>query len=323
MADPRQPQRSWRQRARLRLEQTLAATLQAVRRLRHRRLATLLTAAVIGSALVLPGCLFYLGTLDSDFSRRLDAAREVSVYLRSGSSDGEALALTRALASRSDVKGARYISPADGLAEFRRWSGLGATVDALGRNPLPGAIIIEPRADASDAAGLERLSADLRRMPVITDVQTNAIWIRRYASLIQMLHRLGGTLGLLLCGSVLLTVSNTIRLQIEAVRDEIEILALVGADAAYIRRPFVLTGIGYGLLGGLIAIALLTGFILLLRQPVTELSLAYGGLIRWTLPSNRLCWALLLCSGGLSGVAAWAAASLQLRQLSHKVIEPA
>jgi hypothetical protein len=67
----------------------------------------------------------------------------------------------------------------------------------------------------------------------------------------------------------------------------------------------------------------LTGFILLLRQPVTELSLAYGGLIRWTLPSNRLCWALLLCSGGLSGVAAWAAASLQLRQLSHKVIEPA
>jgi cell division transport system permease protein len=99
-------------------------------------------------------------------------------------------------------------------------------------------------------------------------------------------------------------------------------LALVGADAAYIRRPFVLTGIGYGLLGGLIAVALLIGFVLLLRQPVTELSLAYGGLIRWTLPSTRLCWALMLCSGGLSGLAAWVAASLQLRELSHQVVEP-
>ncbi|MGZ5322464.1 MAG: permease-like cell division protein FtsX [Solirubrobacterales bacterium] len=61
---------------------------------------------------------------------------------------------------------------------------------------------------------------------------------------------------LLLVASLLL-VGNTIRLSIYARRREVEVMQLVGATNWFIRWPFVVEGIICGLIGGLVAIAIL------------------------------------------------------------------
>src|SRR3546814_9036829 len=71
-------------------------------------------------------------------------------------------------------------------------------------------------------------------------------------------------------------ISNTIRLDIEARREEIEVMKLVGAPDSFIRRPFLYTGFWHGLLGGVLAWILVTAGVHALAGPASMLAKAYG-----------------------------------------------
>jgi len=73
-----------------------------------------------------------------------------------------------------------------------------------------------------------------------------------------------------------LVVGNTVRLDIQARREEISILQLLGATDGFIRRPFLYLGAIYGLAAGTLAIGLLTLAASALRPPIAELAAAYG-----------------------------------------------
>src|SRR5690606_1345727 len=85
-----------------------------------------------------------------------------------------------------------------------------------------------------------------------------------------------GVLGLLLALAILLVVGNTIRLAIAARVDEIRVVKLVGGTNAWVRRPFLYTGLWYGMVGGLLAWLLLIICWLVLRGPVADLAQLYG-----------------------------------------------
>ena len=86
-----------------------------------------------------------------------------------------------------------------------------------------------------------------------------------------------GTITIVLGLAALLIVANTIRLALYARRDELEILALVGASRTFVRVPFMLEGTIQGLLGGLIALLVVFGaFELVLPQVRTGLELVVG-----------------------------------------------
>ncbi len=87
--------------------------------------------------------------------------------------------------------------------------------------------------------------------PLQQDVVDNLVRITRFS-------RVAGALMVLaLVGVTLFVIMNTIRVAVYAWRQEIEIMKLVGATDWFIRWPFVLEGVLYGLIGALIAIALL------------------------------------------------------------------
>jgi cell division transport system permease protein len=117
----------------------------------------------------------------------------------------------------------------------------------------------------------------------------------------------------LLALSVLLVIGNTIRLNIENRKEEIEVSKLIGATPAYIRRPFLYTGIWYGLFGGIISLVLvhlaLIGFV----SPVNELAGLYGStfVIKGLGVSTALY--ILLISSLLGLLGAWIAVGRHLR----------
>ncbi len=307
--------RPLRQRALVWIEQHCAAAADACGRLCGAPLASALTVAVIGIALTLPATLAVIVENTRLAARGFDAALDVSVYLKGGLPEAESRRLASRVAGRADVQTTRYVSPDEGLQEFRQWSGLGATLDVLGGNPLPGAIIVRPRATASDPAAIDRLVADLRGLSAVDQVQFDGLWVRRYSSVIDAIARVAQILGGLLAGAVLLIVGNTVRLDVAAHRNEIEILKRLGASDRFVRRPFLYGGVTYGLLGGLVSTLLVELLVVAGGGPVGRAAAAYGSLYKVAAPSGPLV--LLLLGGGplLGWLGAYATTTRQLRKI--------
>jgi cell division transport system permease protein len=236
-------------------------------------LANLLTWLVIGIALALPGGLYV--TLDNleAASSNWDGKAQISLFLHQAVSEQGSRKLAKKLRLNPDIDEVVYKSPTEALAEFQRQSSFGNVLDQLDSNPLPAVLIITPSSRNSDVVTqlYETLSATAQVEQAILDLE----WVQRLQSMMELGRRLTATLALLLCAGVLLVIGNTIRLAIESRRDEIIIVKLVGGTNAFVRRPFLYTGLWYGLGGGLMAWLIINLGLWLIAGPVTDLTGLY------------------------------------------------
>lgn len=237
--------------------------------------ASLLTASVIGITLVLPAALHLVFSNLDALSYSWEGAVRASLFLSDDLNEAEGRRLTERIAARDGVAAADYISRADALAEFRKLSGLGPALDALEENPLPAVIVVHP-ANTDDADRIAALVDELADAPGVARAQLDQAWLRRLYAILDVAQRGATLLAVLLACAVLFIVGNTIRLDIENRRDEIEVMKLVGAPDAFIRRPFLYSGFWYGLGGGLLAWLLLSLCLIALAGPVRELAGLYG-----------------------------------------------
>src|SRR5690606_16671515 len=117
-----------------------------------------------------------------------------------------------------------------------------------------------------------RIAEAARRLPKVSHVQADAAWAERLDALLALGRSALALLALLLGLALVAVTFNTIRLQILTQRAEIEVSRLVGATDAYIQRPFFYFGVLQGLLGGLLALAIVAGSLVLLDPDVAALS---------------------------------------------------
>jgi len=233
--------------------------------------ATALTVAVMALALALPlGLSIALDNLKV-FTGSVQQSRDISLFLKPAIDGATAQDLAASLRARDDVAGVVLRTPEEGLAELRQSAGLGEAIDALGENPLPSLLIVTPAGD-DDAA----LAKALEALPQADLVQHDALWRQRLDAWLGFGARLVQVLSLLLGLGAVLVVGNTVRLDIQARREEIGVLQLLGASDGFIRRPFVYLGAWYGLGAGVLALALVGACGLALRAPLVALSQSYG-----------------------------------------------
>nr|VFK31103.1 MAG: cell division transport system permease protein [Candidatus Kentron sp. MB]VFK34556.1 MAG: cell division transport system permease protein [Candidatus Kentron sp. MB]VFK76876.1 MAG: cell division transport system permease protein [Candidatus Kentron sp. MB] len=238
--------------------------------------ATLMTGTVIGIALALPAGLYVLLENAEEISRRWEGAAQISLFLKIDKTDNEARALAAELRKHPELARVEVITRSQALLEYRQLSGFDAVIDALdGENPLPAVLVLYPAPSYSSLIAIQRMLDQLEQRDEVESAQFDLQWLKRLYTMMEIVER--GILGLavLLGFGVLLIIGNTIRLGIWNRRDEIEIAKLFGASDAFIRRPFLYTGLWHGLLGGLIAwifIALFLGF---LSEPISELATLY------------------------------------------------
>ena len=294
------------------------ALLGALGRLARSPLATALTLLVIGLALTLPAALSLLVTNAEGATGGFTQAVDMSVYLKSGVSLKRARHLAEQARTIPGVKSVAVISAAQGLREFRKYSGFGAALDALHRNPLPNVLHIVPRPETSSAADLERLRRDLASWPAVDMVQLDAQWALRFNAILGVLRRLVSTAALLLGAGVLAVIGNTIRLEIQGRHAEIEVTKLVGGSDAFVRRPFLYTGMLYGLGGALLAWLILEVALIGLAGPVARLAQLYGSAFALTGLTGRQCGELF--GGGLvlGWLGAWLSAHRHLRSIEPR-----
>lgn len=294
------------------------ALLGALGRLSRAPLATVLTLLVIGLALVLPAALGLLVRNAESATGGFGHAVDMSVYLKSGVSLARARTLAAEARAEPGVAAVSVISAAQGLRQFRRYSGFGAALDALHGNPLPNVLRIVPQPRASSAAALEGLRGTFARWPEVDMVQLDAQWVLRFNAILALVRRLVSIAAVLFGAGVLAVIGNTIRLEILNRRDEIEVTKLVGGSNAFVRRPFLYTGMLYGLGGALFAWLVLEGAVLGLEAPVAHLAKLYASGFALTGLAGRELLALFGGGTALGWFGAWIAARRHLRDIEPR-----
>lgn len=235
--------------------------------------SSMMTWAVIGIALSLPLALNLIVDNVAQASKGWDGAPQLSLYLQPTTTESQAQKLALEVGKRPGIIEANYVSPDQALKEFQSASGFGAVIEGLDENPLPGVIVVKPVAETIDV--VETLQQELANYPAVALAQLDIEWVQRLYSMMSLLERLVLALSLLLALAVMLVVGNTIRLAIESRRDEILVVKLVGGSDSFVRRPFLYTGIWYGLGGALFAWLVIQVSLLWLGGAVERLASLY------------------------------------------------
>lgn len=294
------------------------AGIAALGRLLRRPLGTLLATSVIAIALALPAGLWVLTTNLRSLTGDVTQTLEVSVYLKPGVPLERAERLATEARRRPEVASVTVISAEQGLAQFKDHSGFGAALEALDTNPLPHVLTIRPRVAATTPRSMSALRNHLAAWPEADTVQLDTEWVQRLDSILDFLQAAFATLAIALGAGVVAVIGNSVRLEIDSRRAEIEVTKLVGGSNAFVRRPFLYEGFFYGLIGGVLALAYGSAVLAALQEPLARVSALYGG--RLGIEGLTLEEAgLLIGVGSLLGLlGAWLGAARHLARIEPR-----
>ncbi len=286
-------------------------------RLVRQPFASLMIVLVIAVTLALPAALNLAIKNFAVISDNWDDALDFSVFLDTGLSVSEAEGIARLIAQRADVADVQLITAEDALAEFKQQSGFGDALDHLAENPLPHTLVVRP-SSANTSQSMILLREELASLPETDLVQVDTEWVQRFHAILEILQRAvmigAGLLGL----AIIVVIGNTIRLEIQNRRDEIEVTKLIGASNAFVRRPFLWSGFWYGLFGSLLGLGLVWYGLYLLQPAVARLAGLYqSGLTVLTLGlQDSLAIVGIGIALGLTG--SWFAAARHMRAIEPR-----
>jgi len=292
--------------------QTLVGSLG---RIVNQPFATLMTMGVVAVALALPLFLNLFLQNVRTASANWNDAFDLSFYMDKRAGAARTGSLAKQLRQREDVAAVRVITADQAMAEFRVDSGFGKALDALSDNPLPDTLIVTPTLGASTPQGTNALKGAIAAMADVQTVQLDTEWVKRLHAMLDILRRVILLTGALLGAGVVLIVGNTIRLDILNRRAEIEVMKLVGASDGFARRPFLYSGIWYGLGGGLMALILVAIAAAVLARPVENLAKLYGSQFRLQGLGVTAGACVLGLAVGLSWFGSWLAATRHIRAI--------
>jgi len=284
--------------------------------LKH-KVGTLMTVLVLGIAMFLPLGLYTTLNNLQGLNLRQDEWSAVTAYFKSGTQAEEVQRVADALEKRLGPESIVIISPAAGMVDFRAASGFGDSLDMLEENPLPWVLQVSPQQGSTDEveARIRELTGFLQSFDSIEVTQFDYKWLQRLGRMMELGQAAATVLTLLFGLAVVVVVANTIRLDVASHSEEIEILALVGAGNAFVRQPFLYTGLWYGLMGASLAVALLALTVLYLGRPLGLLLETYGTVYSLRgLDAKHTLW-VLFGGGFLGWLGAWIAVQRHLRLL--------
>lgn len=183
---------------------------------------------------------------------------DISVYFKSNAAEDAILNIKRSLEELTEVKEVQYVSREQALADFKaRHAGeetVAQTLEELDTNPLLASLNIkatDPRQYGSIAEYLD--AANLKDVIEKVTYAQNQLVIDRLIALVDTFRKTGIILTIFLAFLAVMVTFTTIRLAIFSASDQIGIMRLVGASNSFIRGPYIVEGVLYGLIAGLVS----------------------------------------------------------------------
>lgn len=217
--------------------------------------ASILTMAV---ALATVATFFLVVVNVEQLATRWTKEIQVVAYLQKPPAPQDLADLTRKLKKIPEVESVNYVSPATAMQRFKKHLGHDASLlEGLDPELLPASFELGLHSAYRNQQGIAAVIEQLENTLDVDDLRYGQKWLKRFNDFADMLRFIGIILGGFLLLAALFIVSNTIKLTLYARRDELEIMALVGATMRFIKIPFMLEGAIQGLLGGLLSLIFL------------------------------------------------------------------
>lgn len=233
---------------------------KAVANLRANRLVTFLTITTVTLALLIIS-LFMLVYLNMEGSiEQWSKKVVVTVYLEKEPQPQELVSLKNRISSIVGTESVSYVSREEALKRFRsRLKGQESLLEGVSADVLPASLEISLRKEYRSSEAVTLYAGRLKRVQGVGEVQYGEEWVKKFLTFFSFLRLTGLLVAMFLLFAVTFIVGNTIRLTVMARKDELEIMALVGATPFFIKAPFLLEGMIQGGVGALIALLVLGG----------------------------------------------------------------
>ena len=269
----------------------------------------------VAISLALPGAM--LLTLDNlrPLVPDLERPAQVSVMLDGELNLEQAEALQLELVTWASVEDATLVRRDEALAAFGEQTGLSGLLASLDHNPLPHALLVAPSAPRTDAA-LSQLVEAVDALPGVDKTIVDNQWMSRLDQALLAAERWGLALGAAMVLGAILALANTLHLAIDARREEILVVRVIGGAPGFIRRPFLYTGLYFGVGGGLLAGVMLWVLSLWIAGPVNALFVLYGSPGEIQGPGVGYLLALIALGAGLGWLTSWIASARYFNRLA-------
>jgi cell division transport system permease protein len=276
--------------------------------MREWRLHALSVFSLAVAFVCLGSALLVLTNLRAAEERWAHAGR-ASVYLKDGALEADVEALRAALVKVPGVQGVHYISSGEARADFGRELDGHDELSALPVEAFPASVELDIAPDMSNA-DLADMVEKMKQLPAVDDVETYQSWTDRLTRLVRGGVTAAGLLSLVVFAAVLAVIGSTMRLVLQRRRTEVEVLKLVGATDAFVKKPFVVEGCVQGVLGALGAIGLLGALFAVVRSRLdSELASLVG------VEPSFLPWPVAVAMVALGAILGAIAALTSLRKL--------
>lgn len=189
---------------------------------------------------------------------------DVSVFLNDDTTEAEAQKLVADLKKQANVESVRYLDKEEALQRYIEQNADNqtlATAAGLADNPIPATIIIKPR-DLNKIEDIKTylVQDDIQALqtsgsPSYSGDRQKAIENITHAT--NILRRIGVVAVVVFALVSALIIFNTIQMAIFNRRDEIKIMRLLGASTGFIRGPFIVESIIYGLLSAILSVLII------------------------------------------------------------------
>lgn len=274
-----------------------------------------LTVLVLAISIAIAGSFYLIVKNIRQLTGNLESTNQISVFLKKDVASEKLTRLLKQIKDDPSVASVQLITPEQALTEFKEYSGFGDALNALDHNPLPPVLVVLPKNSLENQKAIESLVKSLGQLPEVDFAKLDLQWIQRLQSLIALAERGVILLSVLFGLAVLLITGNTIRLELQGRSDEVIVAKLVGATHAFIRRPFLYTGFWLGFSAGVSAWFIILLVMLVLYQPVEQLSLLYAEHFSIVFLDFSESISLIIISSCLGIIGAWSVLNKQLQLL--------
>jgi cell division transport system permease protein len=203
--------------------------------------------------------------LDASLAQIKDKV-DINVYFTTDAVPGDMLALKTSLEALPEVEEVVYISREEAIEAFRNRHEDDAltlqALDELGENPLGAALRVRTK-ETSQYESVAAYLDEQKNRPTSgqgfldrVNYAQNKEAIDRLTAIIGAVERASYLTTIILIAASILITFNTVRLAIYTSREEITVMRLVGAGNMFIRGPFILQGLMYGVVAGVITLLL-------------------------------------------------------------------